>query len=481
MILEELTSVLGLHINEAQWKAGERAVDGMKEGLSSLGEKSGLSGIIKAGLASFVGYEAINGVKEMISSVVELGSQLNDTAQKTGLSVEALQFYGYVAKLNSSNTEELAGATEKLAHTLNDVKDAANPAAIALKDMGIKFNDPTFKAANMDTKFKLIAEHLAKMPDGAKKTADAIALFGRSGAQLIPTLNDLGKNGAQLRGEFEELGGGLSGENVKALDDFGDSVDKTKYGLTALKNGIIVELLPTLKDMLASVQTWIKANKQLIAQKVERALFLVADAVKLIGRAALFLIDALGWISDHAVALAPIFGMLLAFFAPWETAIAAVVIVVKAFIDAFTEGKGPLAGFAKWFMDLIHEIKKELGVLKDVATGVWDVISFIPKKIAGAGGAIKDFFGSGDSSQGTTTAQIFSGQGFQPQTPTAKADPGDLYAGSQAGRTTYNTPISVSVNGGDPAQVKQAVKEAVTEAQKDMLRQAMDSVKGGAK
>src|SRR6185312_4108740 len=137
MQLEELTEVLGLKINEAQWKAGERAVEGLKEGLSGLGEKSGLSRIIKTGLASFVGYEAISGVKEMISSVVELGSALNDTAQKTGVSVEGLQFFGYVAKLNSSNMEEFAGASEKLSKGLAELAHTGSgPAADGLKAIG---------------------------------------------------------------------------------------------------------------------------------------------------------------------------------------------------------------------------------------------------------------------------------------------------------------------------------------------------------
>ena len=168
MILEELASTLGLHINEDQWKAGERRVEGLKESLKGLSELSGLSGVIKAGLASFVGYEALSNIKEMIGSVVELGSALNDTAQKTGLSVEALQFYGYVAKLNSSNTEELAGATEKLSHTLHDIKTAADPAALALKDIGIRFNDPAFKNASVDDKMRIIAEHMSRLPDGAR-------------------------------------------------------------------------------------------------------------------------------------------------------------------------------------------------------------------------------------------------------------------------------------------------------------------------
>lgn len=481
MILEELASVLGLHINESQWKAGERAVEGMKRGLEQLGEKSGLSNLISAGIASFVGYEAINGVKEMVLGVVELGSALNDTAQKTGLSVEALQFYGYVAKLNSADTEMLAGGAEKLAHTLNDVKDAANPAAVALKDMGIKFNDASFKGASMDDKMKIIAEHLSKMPDGAKKTADAIALFGRSGAQLIPTLNDLGKNGAALRSEFEELGGGLSKANVAALDDFGDTLDKTKFGFQALKNEIVIGALPVFKEMLASFQAWFKANRAIIAQKAQDFVRALASALRIVAQVLGSVIDGIVFLSNHLEAAVAIAVVLGGIFAPWATLIAGIAFVVKSVWDAFENGKGPLAGVAKYVLGVIESIKAALKDVKDFASSVWDGIKTATgyNGIKRAAGAVSDLFGGGPSDGGPTTAQVFSGQGFTPQaapTPTAPSDP---YASSQAGSMQFSTPISVTIQGGDPAQVQQAVKSAVIEAQKDMLRQAMNAVKGG--
>lgn len=470
MILEELTEVLGLKINEAQWKAGERAVGGLKEGLAGLGEKSGLSGIIKAGLASFVGYEALNGVKEMISSVVELGSTLNDTAQKTGITVEGLQFFGYVAKLNSSNMEEMAGAAEKLAKGLADVaKTGSGPAADGLKAIGVQANSAAFKSANMDGKIQIIADHLAKLPDGAAKTAAAMDLFGRSGAQLIPTLNDLGKNGAHLRGEFGELGGALSGDNVKALDDFGDEIDKTKYSLTALKNSIVVALLPTLKGMLGSVQTWIKANKALIAQKVEKVLFLIADAAKFIGKALLVVIDALGFVQDHLQTLGPVIAAIVTLFNPWQVVIAGIIWLVGSLVAAFTEGKGPLAGFATWFRALIAEIKREIENLKETADAVWE--------------GLKKYSGYNMVKRGVGEASdiVHNFASTLSAAPVAAGQAPSLPAGASAAPTTntqhFSTPVTVNVNGGDPHQVKAVVKQAVGEALTSMNRQALNAVK----
>ncbi len=54
--------------------------------------------------------------------------------------------------------------------------------------------------------FADVAEALSRMPEGAEKTALAIAVFGRSGANLMPFLNS-GRDGlAEMGAEAERLG-----------------------------------------------------------------------------------------------------------------------------------------------------------------------------------------------------------------------------------------------------------------------------------
>lgn len=73
-----------------------------------------------------------------------------------------------------------------------------------------------------------VAELFSLLPDGANKTALAVKLFGRSGAELIPLLNQ-GKEGlAEFDKLASDLGLTLDKETGKAAEDFNDNLTKLK-------------------------------------------------------------------------------------------------------------------------------------------------------------------------------------------------------------------------------------------------------------
>ena len=52
------------------------------------------------------------------------------------------------------------------------------------------------------------------MPDGPIKTAEAMKIFGRAGAELIPLLNEGGAKIQELQGHFTALNAVISGQAV---------------------------------------------------------------------------------------------------------------------------------------------------------------------------------------------------------------------------------------------------------------------------
>lgn len=421
-VVAELLAKLGLVSDHGSFEAGHRLIEG-----------------VKAKLEFAIGAEAVHGIEEMVMSVVELGSSLNDTSQKTGQSVESLQFYGFVAKLNSSSAESLTHSVTKLSRVLVEAEKGTGEAGESLKKLGIDMNSPEFKNANVDKKFQIIAEHMAKLPDGAQKTAIAMNLFGRSGAELIPTLNDLGKNGEELRAKFEELGGGLTKEQTVALDEFGDQVDMAKFGLGQLKNQIVVALLPTLKEMIEGFMEWIKTNREVIKSTVEgigQALEMVIEGVVAVGGA---LGEAIAYLGHHKDLLQVILialGAIIAAFAvdaaiSWVVAFAplliaagvvtAIIVVVKKLWEMVRGAEGTWEDFAEsargavdsvweWFQDLPDHIK-------DALVAVYDVITYPFRKafewlsdkfdwVMGKVDAVKNFFGGGGDVAGVLQNRI---------------------------------------------------------------------------
>ena len=124
--------------------------------------------------------EIIDRVKETTEAFDALGKE----AAKVGVGVEALQKLKYAAGFASVSSEELDKALTKVSVGITNLADGTDAAAQTLRALGVNGGDSA--AAALDK----IADRFAKMPDGAQKTAEAVALFGEKiGVNLIPLLN----------------------------------------------------------------------------------------------------------------------------------------------------------------------------------------------------------------------------------------------------------------------------------------------------
>ena len=515
MIVAELAATLGLLPKEAEWAKGDKLIEGMHKALEV-----------------FLGVEALKGVYEMVSGVVELGRSLDETAQKTGLSVEGLQFLGFAAKQNSNTMEDMAHAVEKYSRGLDEANTkGSGPAAEALQRLGINFHDAKFKANSLDEQVQLISDKLAKLPDGTKKTALAMDLFGRAGANIIPTLNDLGKHGDDLRAKFRELGGGLSGVQVKELDEFGREVDQAKFSLGALKNQVVAEMVPALREMIQGFLQWIKTNKELIASTLTSVLHGLIEVVKLVGQAFLVATDILQFFADHAdltkvVLLA--LGLIIAAFAidaaiswvlafwPLVLAVAIIAAVTYAVIklwDWIKNGDDIVARTIRRIIDafksLVSTIVGIAGDIKDGLEAAFNWVANLPviKQIIAALTDIKEV-GEWFGKKSKQIADKVTDTSIKPA-GLSNAAPGSYLlnqmkgiktdddikkevAGGPGGRGDNggdgDTHVSIThgdtnltINGTDLSKddLKSAVKDAIRESRSEEYQSAWDALKGG--
>ena len=114
---------------------------------------------------------------------------LKDAAERTGSSVENLSALKAVAKVGGHDFEQIEAAIVKLNKALHGTDDESKGAGKALAAVGLNIKalreeDPA--AAVLD-----IAKAFDKFADGGGKSAAAVAIFGKAGAQLLPFLKDL--------------------------------------------------------------------------------------------------------------------------------------------------------------------------------------------------------------------------------------------------------------------------------------------------
>jgi hypothetical protein len=214
--------------------------------------------------------------------------KLGKAAQKMGIPVEELSKLQHAASLSDISLEQLGSGVGKLSKNL--IESLGNPstaAARALTALGISAKDSSGQIRPTSDIISAVAEKFAGMKDGASKTALAMALFGRSGAELIPMLNS-GKTGLQeMKDEAAKLGITITDKTAKAAEAFNDNLNR----LDAAKKGIVMtitgRLAPAMADLSARFVSFVKDNDLVTkaADGLTRALVFVADNTRLLANA----------------------------------------------------------------------------------------------------------------------------------------------------------------------------------------------------
>ena len=211
-------------------KGAENASGGLKSMLTSAG---GLSGA----LGSLVPLVSGVGLAAMAKGAIDAADNLNDLSQKTGVSVERLSQFDQAAKASGTTLEAVSGAMVKLGRNL--AESDTGPAAKALTQLGVSATDASGKLKTTDQIMLEVADRFKTMPDGAQKSALAIQLFGKSGADMIPLLNG-------GRKAVESLSVTMTGKFAKGADEVNDKMVSLQTKLVELSVKLGTALMPVL-------------------------------------------------------------------------------------------------------------------------------------------------------------------------------------------------------------------------------------------
>lgn len=197
-----------------------------------------------------VGVGVAGAFAAMTVAALNFADEVGKSAQKAGVSVEEFSALAYAAKLSDVSMTELTAGLGQLSKSMIASQDDTSKQAKAFEYLGVKTKDAQGKLKESSVVFKEVSEAISKMPDGASKSAVAMDVFGKAGAQLIPLLNSGAQGLEDMRAEAEKLGLVLDENTTKAAEAFNDNMTRLKNATMAFGLAIAKELLPTL-DVLA--------------------------------------------------------------------------------------------------------------------------------------------------------------------------------------------------------------------------------------
>ena len=215
---------------------------GITSATASLG-KFAKQAVVALGVAG-----AAAGFIALTKAAIDNADKLSKASQKMGMTVEALSRLQYAAKLSGVELSGLQTGMNALARNM-----AAGSEAFKQLGVAITNSDGTLRSSV--SVIGDIADRFAGMEDGATKTALALEIFGRSGADLIPLLNGGSAGLAAMAQEADNVGATISGTTGKAAEKFNDTLAKIEATMGGVVNKVMVAALPALQslaDKLAS-------------------------------------------------------------------------------------------------------------------------------------------------------------------------------------------------------------------------------------
>jgi lambda family phage tail tape measure protein len=236
-----IASVTGLNsVKELQKeiKAISTQSENASRGFSLLGKAS------KVFLAGWVGFKGVGIIKDFVTQTIELADQFNDIAQKVGVSATTLSGWSTAAGAAGVSVDSLAGALKKFNVSMVDAEanNKGGPAK-AFSELGISIYDTKGKLRDSEDLILSVADKFHDMEDGAYKTAVAVKLFGKSGADMIPFLNQ-GSEG------IERMNYAFSGNFIKLSDQAGDLMGELKAQFMLLTSEILEGALPSFNAII---------------------------------------------------------------------------------------------------------------------------------------------------------------------------------------------------------------------------------------
>jgi len=196
--------------------------------------------------ASLGGALGAAGLASLVTGAIDAADELAKLSQRAGVAVDVMGGLAFNADLAGVSLEQIGSASDKLNRTLAEAASGTKLSKEGFDLLGVAVVDAAGKTRAVDAVMADVADRFEKFSDGPEKTALAVRLFGKAGAELIPLLNG---GGAAIREntEYYQRLSGVTEELAQRSEVFNDTMTKVQLVGKSLGNNLASALLPALQ------------------------------------------------------------------------------------------------------------------------------------------------------------------------------------------------------------------------------------------
>lgn len=293
----------------------DKALDGVSgstgtatEGMTSLGDvldtvadKLGIK--LPDGISKFTGglgkipaatAAAVTGIAAVVAIVIQLTKKLMDVTKETaaaakelqvlssqtGISTRDLQAFQYAEDFIGVSSDQLADSLKDLTTKMSDAANGNEETAAKFDQLGVSIYDAQGNLRSSYDVFLDVIDGLGEMSNQAERDALAMSLINESAQKLNPLIEQGSGSLKKYAAEAENVGYILSNDQLKALTDVDDAMNRLRLSQEAVTKQISAEFAPYMSDALNETRKLIEnIGKALVDSGAVAAFGSILDSV----------------------------------------------------------------------------------------------------------------------------------------------------------------------------------------------------------
>jgi hypothetical protein len=230
---------------------GSRSLKQMESSVSSL--RSQMRTLVTINALQFFGQiasaasSAARSLGQWGSSTAQSIDRTSKLAQQVGFTYGEMASLGMAARLAGTDMETVSAAVTRTNAALSNAANGSKSAIDAFARIGLSVGD--LNGLSAEEQFRKIGQAIADLPSQADQAAAAIALFGRSGAQLLPLFQGGAQSIAAARAEAERLGLALNNAQANNVEKMNDAFTRARAAIEGVVQQVVAYLAPAVESV----------------------------------------------------------------------------------------------------------------------------------------------------------------------------------------------------------------------------------------
>lgn len=224
-------------------------------------------------LAGLVG---IAGLGLLINNTLKSADSLAKMSDRLGIATEDLAAYHHLTQLNGESSESFDKSLTKMTRTVGEFERGFGTGKKAFEQLGISIED--LQGKNPSEQFQIIGDSIAKLGSKSQQASVAADIFGRSGINLLNTINQGSEGFEKARAEVEKYGLALSRVDGAKIEAANDAILRSQQAINGVVLKATVQLAPVM-EVIANRFTQAAIQGEGFGSKVESVFNSIAGFV----------------------------------------------------------------------------------------------------------------------------------------------------------------------------------------------------------